>query len=153
MGLKLFKAVTLNKKWIEGHVYQYNMRTFICNENHFDNATTQQNEEVFEESICMYTGLYDMNKKPIFEGDYISCFNDNIDGVIVWCEETAMFRIKWLSELFIRIRGRKQEYTLNGERLFLNSHIVWKVVGNIHDRLSYEWEEAKYKINNKNFGN
>lgn len=136
MALKLFKGVTLNKKWIIGDVYKYNMQTFICNEEHYDNATTQQNEEVFEESICMSSGLYDMDKTLIFEGDYISCHNnDGIDGVIVWCEESAMFRIKWLSEPYIRIRGVRQDYSKNGEKLFQNTHIVWKVVGNIHDKL------------------
>lgn len=93
--------------------------------------------EVHEESISQRTGRLDRNNVEIYEGDYISCalpyIEQRRDGIIVYCEIENMFKIKWLSEVYKRVRGSNPSYTVNGEPLFHNSNIVFNVIGNKYE--------------------
>ncbi|WGQ15600.1 YopX family protein [Sphingobacterium faecium] len=89
---------------------------------------------VIESTVGQYAEKHDNEGKDIFEGDLISCLNSKeADGIIVWCDIDSMFKIKWISKIYKQVRGQNQYYTENGEKLFHNSHLVWTVIGNIHE--------------------
>lgn len=81
------------------------------------------------ENIQQFTGLLDKNGLEIYEGDIVNSGT----GEILWCELECMFKVKWHGEIYKRVRGKNDRYTLNGEPLFMNAHIVWEVIGNIHE--------------------
>jgi len=78
--------------------------------------------------IMQFTGLLDKNGKEIFEGDIV----DSGKGEIFYCNKSAMFKVRWHDKVFKNVRGNSQNYN-NGERLFMNSHIAWEVIGNIYE--------------------
>lgn len=79
--------------------------------------------------LMQSTGFVDKNGVEIYEGDIVNSGT----GEILWCELEAMFKVKWHGEVFKRIRGQNDRYTLNGEPLFMSAHIAWEVIGNIHE--------------------
>ncbi|MFV8367358.1 YopX family protein [Flavobacterium sp. XS1P27] len=97
------------------------------------NLYNSENDEWHEPNtryiIEYFTGLTDRNGKEICEGDII---NSGV-GEILWSELDCMFKVKWHGEIFKRVRGANDRYTLNGEPLFMNAHIAWEVIGNIHE--------------------
>jgi uncharacterized phage protein (TIGR01671 family) len=127
MNIK-FRGVKIETKgeWVYGG--------YFCNTDedelkHFIFTNTDGAVEVYENTIGQFTGLQAKNKIEIYQGDIV----DSGKGEIVWCELNAMFKVKWHGEIFKRVRGQSDRYTLNGEPLFMNSHIAWEVIGNIHN--------------------
>lgn len=84
---------------------------------------------VCPESVGQFTGFYDKKGTEIYEGDIV---NGGL-GLIVWCEETSCFRVKWYHETWKTLRSSSDNYRKNGEPLYMNSQIVWEVIGNKFD--------------------
>lgn len=76
-------------------------------------------------SICQFTGLYDRNKKRIYENDIVRHYNDLNDkdkftvGVIVWSSEKCEFR---------RTTQNREEKTCK-----IANYCDYEVIGNTFD--------------------
>lgn len=99
------------------------------NSNHAYRYLTNKNDQRSYIIPMQFTGLHDKNGKEIYEGDIVGSGT----GEILWCDLECMFKVKWHGEVFKRIRGQNDKYTLNGEPLFMNAHITWEIIGNIYE--------------------
>lgn len=96
--------------------------------------------EIKPETLCRFTGKYDMDNTPIYEHDILEVkINDNKHFVseIIWCESHTGF--VFASDNF------GCAYTLNV--LGKNWCLYYKVVGNIFD--GYDIGEKHYYIGEK----
>lgn len=78
------------------------------------------------QTLVLYTGRKDKNGKEIYKGDVVNPGK----GEIFYCNESEMFKVRWHDKVFKNIRGGSPNYN-NGERLFMNAHIVWEIIGNV----------------------
>jgi uncharacterized phage protein (TIGR01671 family) len=115
-----------NEKWIYGGFFNSSEEEGLVSYV-FDNINGAEPVEI--NSIGQFTGMKDRNGIDIYEGDIVN----SGAGEILWCELESMFKVKWHGEVFKRVRGQNDRYTLNGEPLFMNAHIAWEVIGNIHE--------------------
>lgn len=80
----------------------------------------------FEGEVMQFSGLFDKNRKEIFEGDIVACLPAGITGAVRWSNELSLF------ELVGKLNGEEctatiyshQENGLNTKR---------EVIGNIYE--------------------
>lgn len=142
-----------NGNWVYGYLARYMDNETLCISDRQYFATRDFGDEeddepkledgyalgefhsVINSTVGQFTGFFDNKGKEIYEGDIV---NDGL-GVILWCEKTGMFRVKWYHPTWVSIRGSNSNYNVNGEPLLLNSHIVWEVIGNVHENLELDY--------------
>lgn len=106
-----------NGEWIEGGYYKedYTAYVYITFWNSFGLGFMDA-KQVVPVTVGQYTGLYDTNGEPIFEGDIVEA--EGVFGKIEYSESEAMFQAVfdgWCVD-FDHFRGSNVE-----------------VIGNIHD--------------------
>lgn len=79
---------------------------------------------VERDSVGKCLDLKDNSNNTMYEGDYIK--SGKGVGEIIYHKQSAMFRIKWHSPLYIQIRGEN-------EPIFPNHEIALRVVGNKYE--------------------
>jgi len=121
-----FRGLGMNNKWEIGGYFKHTEENGVV---HCIYTWETGALPVHKDTIGQFTGLKDKNGVDIYEGDIINSGT----GEILWSDIDCMFKVKWHGEIFKRVRGQNEKYTLNGEPLFMNAHIAWQVIGNIHE--------------------
>lgn len=116
----MFRGKNEDGKWVYGDLIIEKHGTFICD----DLETGWMDDKVDPSSIGMFSGLYDKEGNPIFEGDILRWTDD--DG------EDCFFRVAFLHGAFLTVsKGQKEEKA--NELLYDNLSLQGEVVGNIYD--------------------
>lgn len=122
----LFKGKRkLDGMWVIGDLSQHkNGKKFI------KTGSATQSYEVYENTICQYTGLTDKNGNEIWENDIVNCPLEECCGKVIWNENEALFAFAVLCEdgMF------EEEYLYDFENYI-------EVIGNIFDNPEFLKEE------------
>ncbi len=94
-------------------------------------------EEVDPSTVGQYTGLLDVNRKKLFEGDIakFKTFGNSHIGKIVFHQETAGFNLQWSIS-----RGAYREKATRCTNLFASEGI--EIIGNIYGNPELLEEES-----------
>ena len=122
----LFKAKRIdNGEWVEG----YYQKRYCLSDNeeslifHVDSYKVWEYAEIIPETLCQFTGLYDKNRKRIWENDVVWLVCDGKEHIyqIVWDN----------SELDFKATNGEENYGTHYEYLLCCDEI--EVIGNIFD--------------------
>jgi uncharacterized phage protein (TIGR01671 family) len=124
-----------SNQWVYGYYMhnEYLDKHYIVN---FKKDNTIEMVEIFKDTIGMFTGLFDKNKKPIYTGDILR-FTRNcgpiydpsiiIDTVLVkYCRDRASFRICYRTQEQKMRKGYESHYEKIGN-IFDNKDIELRV--------------------------
>lgn len=120
--------------WVYGSYDCIDDRGYILFMGRFDSVYFPSSIEVKTETVGQFTGLYDKNRKRIFDGDIVSIKTKNIPTIaeVIW---TAYYGV--LYEIiekgdidFKGIRVSAQDFNVS-DYDFYDKYI--EIIGNIHD--------------------
>lgn len=109
----------LNGTWVHG---------YLSDENHIYDKSLEGEFLVDENTICQYTGLTDMNRKKIFEGDVVKD-SAGVCGEVNFGLYTAGFSIPYTNQGFYIDFPEDSLY--RKELGYWSNNVV--VVGNVYD--------------------
>lgn len=120
------------QKWVYGNLYTDIEDCFIMYR--LKNGDIEF-ESCIKETIGQFTGLYDKNNTPIFEGDIVS-YNDftsvyeyEITGSIIYSQDCT-FEIEY-DDKYIKFKKSTRPLVCNEHPIFASKKL--EVIGNIYD--------------------
>ena len=141
----LFRGKRLdNGEWIEGHLIQYeDGRARIC-ESHTEIFCYEKDRSIIQtvahevepSTVGQYTGLKDMNDRPIFEGDVLKRYYDDLYADDAVIEHVVWFNNGWCANDVTNM-------TYEAYSIFEDDVIPYaEIIGNIHDNPEFMKEGA-----------
>ncbi|HSH51870.1 MAG TPA: YopX family protein, partial [Bacteroidales bacterium] len=124
----LFKAKRKSDgEWVEGHFYTDQKFIFgeSCSDVAYIRDDIHDDHVVFENTLCQYTGIEDINGNKIFEGDIID----------IWFYDEPESPQRLTVYNFNEIYGDFGDFTHWTINYALQSDYNCKIIGNIHDNL------------------
>lgn len=140
---------TDNDQWVEGYCSSMSETKWQFEE-HF--IMTGERESFYGSGTCIeypkgykvhietcgqFTGLYDKNKKRIFEGDLLKCPSDDYDYCLIeWDSKIASFMINGYGKQMYFNEGGGEEFTNSASLIEENVYCFGEeleIIGNIHD--------------------
>lgn len=91
-----YKALDYSGQWVFGSFIHSKRMTGMGCEFRIHNIETSLESDIYSETLCRWTGLYDVNKVEIYDNDIVED-EAGTTGVVKWYNdgESACFVVKW----------------------------------------------------------
>lgn len=122
-----------NNEWVYGGYMKNINGTYITDTDNFHLRKTYKNYLVCDETIGQFTGLYDKNNTPIYEGDLIKYACGGTEDYVIQEIDEVFFNNEY-GTFEIAINKNKENSEVLGFWLAdLYEDSFYQVIGNIYD--------------------